>query len=209
MLWSRRLRYSTGGRPDDAKIAKAHIFYHPTLALCREYFFLIDLRQPVDYVVMHSNHQAAFIAHSQPQLTLCLPCPRSSPTSKRNLKLTPSTTSPSQPFMLAGHPTAGPPEGTYGALLPPNLPPSSRKRKVSDLNPFAPPSISSSAAFSDPGGLGEGSGAYAEPMSSTQSAKKSRTNTPWSPAEEQRLKTMRDAGSSWSEIAKVGPNHDF
>ncbi|KAL8719696.1 MAG: hypothetical protein Q9225_003328 [Loekoesia sp. 1 TL-2023] len=33
--------------------------------------------------------------------------------------------------------------------------------------------------------------------------KKSRTNTPWSPAEEQRLKTMRDAGNSWSEIAKV------
>ncbi|KAL8938033.1 MAG: hypothetical protein Q9216_004105 [Gyalolechia sp. 2 TL-2023] len=32
--------------------------------------------------------------------------------------------------------------------------------------------------------------------------KKSRTNTPWSPAEEQRLKTMRDAGNSWSEIAK-------
>ncbi|KZF24456.1 hypothetical protein L228DRAFT_237383 [Xylona heveae TC161] len=35
--------------------------------------------------------------------------------------------------------------------------------------------------------------------------KKSRTNTPWSPAEEQRLKTMRDAGSSWSEIAKTFP----
>ncbi|KAI9773078.1 MAG: hypothetical protein M1840_008198 [Geoglossum simile] len=38
---------------------------------------------------------------------------------------------------------------------------------------------------------------------SSPPAKKSRTNTPWSPAEEQRLKTMRDAGSSWSEIAKV------
>ncbi|KAI4150142.1 MAG: hypothetical protein L6R39_002337 [Caloplaca ligustica] len=36
--------------------------------------------------------------------------------------------------------------------------------------------------------------------------KKSRTNTPWSPAEEQRLKTMRDAGNSWSEIAKTFPN---
>ena len=34
-------------------------------------------------------------------------------------------------------------------------------------------------------------------------AKKSRTNTPWTPAEEQRLKTMRDAGNSWAEIAKV------
>jgi hypothetical protein len=34
-------------------------------------------------------------------------------------------------------------------------------------------------------------------------AKKSRTNTPWTPAEEQRLKTMRDAGNSWADIAKV------
>lgn len=34
-------------------------------------------------------------------------------------------------------------------------------------------------------------------------AKKSRTNTPWTPAEELRLKQMRDAGQSWAEIAKV------
>ncbi|KAM0189226.1 hypothetical protein ACHAPC_003231 [Botrytis cinerea] len=33
-------------------------------------------------------------------------------------------------------------------------------------------------------------------------AKKSRTNTPWTPAEEQRLKNMRDAGNSWADIAK-------
>jgi hypothetical protein len=33
--------------------------------------------------------------------------------------------------------------------------------------------------------------------------KKGRTNTPWTPQEEQRLKQMRDAGKSWSEIAKV------
>lgn len=37
--------------------------------------------------------------------------------------------------------------------------------------------------------------------------KKSRTNTPWTPAEELRLKQMRDAGNSWSEIAKVGDGH--
>ncbi|GAB7344578.1 hypothetical protein MBLNU457_3075t2 [Dothideomycetes sp. NU457] len=35
--------------------------------------------------------------------------------------------------------------------------------------------------------------------------KKGRTNTPWTPAEEQRLKQMRDAGNSWSEIAKTFP----
>ncbi|KAK2627921.1 hypothetical protein QTJ16_002567 [Diplocarpon rosae] len=33
-------------------------------------------------------------------------------------------------------------------------------------------------------------------------AKKSRTNTPWTPADEQKLKTMRDAGNSWAAIAK-------
>lgn len=37
--------------------------------------------------------------------------------------------------------------------------------------------------------------------------KKSRTNTPWTPAEELRLKQMRDAGNSWSEIAKVGKDN--
>ncbi|KAF8437725.1 hypothetical protein BGX38DRAFT_1050115, partial [Terfezia claveryi] len=36
-------------------------------------------------------------------------------------------------------------------------------------------------------------------------SKKSRTNTPWTPQEEQRLKAMRDAGNSWSEIAKTFP----
>ncbi|KAE8442530.1 hypothetical protein EG329_003245 [Mollisiaceae sp. DMI_Dod_QoI] len=33
--------------------------------------------------------------------------------------------------------------------------------------------------------------------------KKSRINTPWAPAEEQRLKHMRDAGNSWTAISKV------
>lgn len=37
----------------------------------------------------------------------------------------------------------------------------------------------------------------------TPPVKKSRTNTPWTPAEELRLKQMRDAGKSWAEIAKV------
>ena len=42
-----------------------------------------------------------------------------------------------------------------------------------------------------------------EASSSMPPPKKSRTNTPWTPAEEQRLKVMRDAGNSWGEIAKV------
>lgn len=39
--------------------------------------------------------------------------------------------------------------------------------------------------------------------------KKSRTNTPWTPAEELRLKQMRDAGNSWSEIAKVCMGYEY
>ena len=34
-------------------------------------------------------------------------------------------------------------------------------------------------------------------------AKKSRTNKPWTPTEEKRLKAMRDDNKTWSEIAKV------
>jgi hypothetical protein len=43
-------------------------------------------------------------------------------------------------------------------------------------------------------------------QSSEPPLKKGRTNTPWTPAEEQRLKAMRDQGKSWSEIAKTFPN---
>lgn len=39
--------------------------------------------------------------------------------------------------------------------------------------------------------------------SSAPTAKKIRTNIPWTPSEEQRLKIMRDAGNSWAEISKV------
>ena len=38
------------------------------------------------------------------------------------------------------------------------------------------------------------------------SAKKGRTNIPWTPVEEKTLKNMRDAGNNWSEIAKVCGN---
>ncbi|KAF3353356.1 hypothetical protein VdG1_08407 [Verticillium dahliae VDG1] len=44
-----------------------------------------------------------------------------------------------------------------------------------------------------------------QPAMGPPPAKKSRTNTPWTPAEEQRLKQMRDAGNSWAEIAKTFP----
>jgi hypothetical protein len=64
-------------------------------------------------------------------------------------------------------------------------------------------------AMSGPSGAAPAAPLGAEEPSMTSSpmgpppAKKSRTNTPWTPAEEQRLKTMRDAGNSWADIAKV------
>jgi len=48
--------------------------------------------------------------------------------------------------------------------------------------------------------------ATTETASGQPIVKKSRTNTPWTPEEEQRLKKMRDAGNSWNEIAKTFPN---
>nr|POE92339.1 hypothetical protein CFP56_70410 [Quercus suber] len=96
--------------------------------------------------------------------------------------------------------------------------PNARKRRVSDLNESMPGSLPGSASSNAsayglpqtlvPGpseldvGLGPSQGPSQIP---SPVAKKGRTNTPWTPAEEQRLKALRDAGSSWSEIAKTFP----
>ena len=82
--------------------------------------------------------------------------------------------------------------------LPITTPTSNRKRKAPNVTNT--PTLVSSVA---PGVPGEG----LDPLTSPPTVKKNRTNKPWSPAEEQRLKTMRDSGSSWSEIAKVRPDH--
>jgi len=55
-----------------------------------------------------------------------------------------------------------------------------------------------------PSGVGDEPSMASSPLGPP--VKKSRTNTPWTPAEEQRLKTMRDAGNSWAEIAKTFPS---
>lgn len=52
---------------------------------------------------------------------------------------------------------------------------------------------------------GEGNPPTAAATPETGGKKKGRTNTPWTAEEEQRLKAMRDAGNTWSEIAKVCP----
>jgi hypothetical protein len=93
-------------------------------------------------------------------------------------------------------------------------PTNSRKRRASELGGESALSVSSSSTFTNQPGLVTNAygGEVLDPgpgPSQTQLpspvVKKGRTNTPWTPAEEQRLKTMRDAGSSWSEIAKTFP----
>lgn len=88
-------------------------------------------------------------------------------------------------------------------MAPPSTSPTSpRKRRHSGNNALAAnvttptrPVVSEQGSSGDAGGLVE---------AQSSGKKKGRTNTPWSPAEEQKLKNMRDVGNSWSEIAKVG-----
>jgi hypothetical protein len=82
--------------------------------------------------------------------------------------------------------------------------PTPRKRKQADTFPAAETSNVSTSGYGDPGGTTETTGATEPGETGVAPAKKSRTNTPWTPAEERRLKSMRDAGNSWNEIAKVG-----
>ncbi|KAF1990380.1 hypothetical protein K402DRAFT_325300, partial [Aulographum hederae CBS 113979] len=137
-----------------------------------------------------------------------------SPGSKRQLKPTPISASPSQ-LPMSAETSAMPQmshqaEGGFSGFAqpPPPSPSNPRKRTASQSQQIAPSPIAPSPSTSAPGfsessammaGSGEESSAQPPPP------KKGRTNTPWTPGEEQRLKTMRDAGHSWSEIAKTFP----
>ena len=107
----------------------------------------------------------------------------------------------SQPPLFPYNPQ---PEELLLAPQPDPTSPTSRKRKAPGMQSMG---LSlPSTGMGDPGGLGDPMDPMdpmGDPMSSIAAPKKSRTNTPWTPAEEQRLKTMRDAQSSWGEIAKV------
>lgn len=141
-----------------------------------------------------------------------LPC-SSSPSAKRNLKPSPvaatfqqnaqysaSTELPSlQPAAPAT--TAG--QQSHASVQSPTTPTANRKRKsVTLTQPLEQMASSAGGAEAEPSSaaaqITEVDASAQEPKT-----KKSRTNTPWTPAEELRLKQMRDAGNSWSEIAKV------
>ncbi|KAF2488275.1 hypothetical protein BU16DRAFT_474252 [Lophium mytilinum] len=70
----------------------------------------------------------------------------------------------------------------------------------------AKPIASSTAAASSGYGLATAPVADLDPPPQQPVVKKGRTNTPWTAKEEQTLKQMRDAGNSWSEIAKTFPH---
>lgn len=133
----------------------------------------------------------------------------SSPAAKRNLKPNPIATAaqqnasfsaPAELSNLQPAVTGAQPQGAFPSYAPAAAQSSSRKRKsVNAAQDQMAPATTSAVAPITPG-------ADAESPAQEPRVKKSRTNTPWTPAEEQRLKHMRDAGNSWSEIAKVGRN---
>ncbi|KAK8101116.1 MYB DNA-binding domain protein [Apiospora kogelbergensis] len=83
-----------------------------------------------------------------------------------------------------------------------------RRNNTQLLPAVAPSQATAASTAAAAAAAAAASAAAAEDANSTPApppAKKSRTNTPWTPAEEQRLKAMRDQGASWAEIAKTFP----
>ena len=126
---------------------------------------------------------------------------------------------------LAMSPVMPPPPPEAHAVQP-NLPTNPRKRRASGQpsalgptpalgqGPIMPAQLQVGAVpvppFADlvPSheGVQTAVGLEQPPATPQPPAKKGRTNIPWTPTEEQRLKQIRDQGKSWSEIAKTFPN---
>ncbi|KAI2612030.1 uncharacterized protein GGS25DRAFT_473513 [Hypoxylon fragiforme] len=87
--------------------------------------------------------------------------------------------------------SAAAPTSSTPAPAPAATPVSAAPQPPMQVTPVIPPAVPTKEEASTP--------------SVQPPAKKSRTNTPWTPAEELRLKQMRDAGNSWAEIAKTFP----
>lgn len=130
---------------------------------------------------------------------------RSPPTSKR-VKTSATTSAP--PHLLAQqqiHPFHRVP-AFEGVPIPTAPIPSPQTTTTSRKRPASPATGSSTmmaAPMTPAGGAIEADPNTIAGAVETTPKKKGRTNTPWTAEEEQRLKTMRDAGRSWSEIAKV------
>ncbi|CAG8366895.1 unnamed protein product [Penicillium salamii] len=125
----------------------------------------------------------------------------SPPTSKR-IKTSATTSAP--PHLLAQqqiHPFHRVP--TFEGIPIPSAPlPTQQNPGYSRKRPSSPATGSVMMASPVNPGVGAIDDPSALPTVESTPKKKGRTNTPWTAEEEQRLKTMRDAGRSWSEIAK-------
>ncbi|KAI4148338.1 MAG: hypothetical protein LQ341_001620 [Variospora aurantia] len=121
---------------------------------------------------------------------------------------------PSGDFLAGPQSPPLPPPQPYPQQSQHPNPSNPRKRKASGSAPMTGMPSPSISGYRPPPSAYEPQSQHGEQPAEAQPAqgatpKKSRTNTPWSPAEEQRLKTMRDAGNSWSEIAKDMHYADF
>ncbi|MCJ1234648.1 hypothetical protein MMC14_002609 [Varicellaria rhodocarpa] len=125
-----------------------------------------------------------------------------SPSSKRQPK--PPSPSSSQQTPQTSNPASTQLTSLLNTDVPPDSPPASKKRKAPGSSTVGEITATPTGAYGDPGGTAEEVEDPPE-LSGAPVAKKGRTNTPWTPAEERRLKNMRDAGNSWSEIAKTFP----
>ncbi|CAL5870134.1 uncharacterized protein PFLUO_LOCUS4369 [Penicillium psychrofluorescens] len=133
----------------------------------------------------------------------------SSPPNSKRIKTSAATSAP--PHLLAQQQQLHPFQRmtTFEGIPIPNAPlppqtnqPQSRKRQSS---PGTGPSTMMATPMTPAGGAMEGDPNAMPVAVESTPKKKGRTNTPWTAEEEQRLKTMRDAGRSWNEIAKTFP----
>ncbi|KAK4935655.1 hypothetical protein LTR10_023342 [Elasticomyces elasticus] len=133
----------------------------------------------------------------------------SSPPPPKRQKQSPTTSPNTANREVPAPQTPLAPKPNVELLQPPGsaLSPNPRKRRASHspkLNTLPPgttlPSTTTTPASNAP------SVSIPALLTEDTTKKRGRTNTPWTQAEEQRLKQMRDAGHSWSEIAKQFPN---
>ncbi|TDZ36138.1 Transcription factor MYB3R-3 [Colletotrichum spinosum] len=140
------------------------------------------VQPPMNIPQSHSQQPTAQPQHQPPPQAP--PQQQAPPTTNRSRKrAAPPQPAPAPPPVVSSAPPvpAAPTAPSTTPIPPPVAPP------VAVPAPQAPAADDANAAPQPP------------------PAKKSRTNTPWTPAEELRLKQMRDAGNSWAEIAKTFP----
>ena len=129
---------------------------------------------------------------------------RSPPAHKRQKSSTASTSPARNATQVSSIQVPGPTESTASPALLSASAPNPRKRRVSQTAAADPAASLVGASTTEP--VNPESATSASLLAATTEEavkKKGRTNTPWTAAEEQRLKAMRDAGNSWGEIAKV------